>query len=149
MFNSGCDAIITNCTFSGNLVPYLFDNIIPLFPTGGGAMYNGGSDPTITNCTFTVNFGYKLGGAILNSGSEPEITNCTFTGNYGKGNSLACDSFYHSPSNVRLTNCILWDGWILNWDESIITVTYSNVPDGWLGEGNIKADPYFAGLLGF
>ncbi|MHC4622179.1 MAG: PKD domain-containing protein [Planctomycetota bacterium] len=51
-------------------------------------------------------------------------------------------------TNVVITDCILWanlpsqaNGWP---DESnILSITYSDVESGWLGEGNIREDPLF------
>ncbi|MHC4258847.1 MAG: choice-of-anchor Q domain-containing protein [Planctomycetota bacterium] len=154
---NGSDAILTNCKFTANLVGFRVPWLIPFIPLGGGAMYNEGSDPTISNCTFSGNWSGSLSGnwngnwfylsrgAIFNSNSCPTITNCTFTGNEGRA--IACDSWNHlSPSNVQLTNCILWNpgSEILNKDESVITITYSNVQGGWPGQGNIDTDPCFA-----
>jgi hypothetical protein len=44
-----------------------------------------------------------------------------------------------------VTNCILWDGAdeIWNADGSTIEISYSDVEGGWMGEGNIDADPLF------
>jgi hypothetical protein len=75
------------------------------------------------------------------------LSNCTFAGNFAPdGNALACDSDgQSSPSNVQLTNCILWDGCseILNNDGSTISVTFSDVQGGWPGLGNVYLDPCF------
>jgi len=77
----------------------------------------------------------------------PTITNCTFAGNSARnGNALACDSWDQIfPSSVQLTNCIIADGGseIWNNDNSTITITYSNIEGGYLGQGNIDADPCF------
>jgi hypothetical protein len=62
------------------------------------------------------------------------------------GNTLACDSpLQMHPSNLQITNSILWDGveGIWNDDSSVITIMYSDVRGGWPGEGNIYADPCF------
>ena len=101
LLKGGGDAMIANCTFSGNRA---LDN--------GGAMYLGHSSPTVFNCTFIGNSGGRYagascnrdhsnamfincvfenntaaetgptgGGAIVNASSSPTFTNCTFTGN--------------------------------------------------------------------
>jgi hypothetical protein len=78
---------------------------------------------------------------------EPNIINCTFTENVARnGNALGCDSGSRNISNnIQLINCILADDGneIWNNDNSIIAVTYSNIQGGWIGTGNIDADPYF------
>ena len=153
---------IINCTFSGNSA----------VGNDGGAINNETSSPTITSCTFSGNSAYDWGGAIRNlysshptitncsfagnsaddggamfyyDGSNPSITHCTAAGNSARnGNALACDSF-SVRNNIQITNCIFSDGGseIYNDDNSVITVTYSNVQGGWPGEGNIDLDPCF------
>jgi hypothetical protein len=84
---------------------------------------------------------------MYNDRSNSALANCTFAGNSAPhGNVLACDSYKHQwPSNLQLTNCILWDGGdeIWNNDNSIIAISYSDVQGGWPGEDNIAADPCF------
>ena len=134
---------LLNCAFSGNSAKY-----------DGGGMSNFSSNPTLTNCTFSGNCA-DSGGGMYNTGgglhgpstSSPTLTNCTFAGNFAhNGTALACDAWAHWwSSNVKLVNCILWDGGdeIWNNDESTITITYSDVHDGWPGEGNIDSVPLF------
>ena len=140
---------------------------------GGGLCCLNKSSPTITNCIITSNSGEK-GGAIASVTSSPTISNCIISGNsadYGgglscvaaepiiinctiadnkasiEGNALACNSSQQQfPSNLLITNSILWNGGdeVWNNDNSTITITYSDVQDGWPGEGNIDVDPCFA-----
>jgi len=128
--------ILINCTFNGNL------------GGRGGGMRNQGS-ATLIGCIFAGNSAEFHGGGMSNTNqSDPILTNCTFSGNSApNGNALACNSLQQRyPSNLRLTNCILWDGGneIWNNDNSVITITYSDVQGSWPGEGNIDADPLFA-----
>ena len=138
--------MITNCIFSGNSAHR------------GGVMENSGGSVTLTNCIFSGNSAIIEGGAVYNQGGyvtplyiveggNLTLTNCTFAGNSAvDGNAIACDSMMQFfPSELQVTNCILWDGGneIWNNDGSIITVTYSNVCGGWPGIGNIEADPCF------
>lgn len=137
---SFCNGKINKCTISNNSAG-----------SYGGGMLNGQTSPLITNCIFAANSAGKKGGGIYNEMmSNVTLTNCTFAGNLAPdGNAVACDSLLQLyPSNVQLTNCILWDGSdeIWNNDNSIITITYSDVQGGWLGEGNIDADPCFVEL---
>lgn len=75
--------------------------------------------------------------------SKPILNNCTFS-----GNSARLDGAVHEMMNneLILTNCILWDN-IPNNNDHLppeITVSYSNVPEGWLwGERNINTNPLF------
>lgn len=128
--------ILTNCTFNGNLGGQ------------GGGMRNQGS-AILIGCIFVGNSAEYYGGGMHNTNqSDPILTNCTFSGNSSpNGNALSCDSLNQKyPSNLQLTNCILWDGGneIWNNDNSVITITYSDVAGGWPGEGNININPYFA-----
>ena len=147
---------LNNCTFSNNFAQY------------GGAISNRhGGRQTLTNCTFNGNSADYSGGGINNERSRPTMTNCTFAANSApNGSAVACDSWHQlSPSKLKLYNCILWDGGdetearcegsrrlakqggfaseIWNNDNSIITITYSNIQHGWPGEGNIDVDPLF------
>jgi hypothetical protein len=132
--NSG--TLITGCTFIANSA------------SRGGGMYNGWNrKTTVSNCLFAANSAVK-GGGIYYNGSEQKLTNCTFAANSAEnGNALACDSYQQDrPSSLRVFNCILWDGGneAFNGDGSDLQITYSDVKDGWPGEGNIDADPLFA-----
>ncbi len=138
MYNHGDPSpMIRNCTFDRNSANF------------GGVMQNRFSGPTLINCIFSGNSAYE-GGVIRDITSNSTLTNCTFVANSApEGRALACDSYQHSnPSNIQLANCILWDGGdeIWNNDNSLITITYSNVQGGWPGApgaGNINANPLF------
>lgn len=128
--------VLTNCTFSNNSA------------VGGGGMSNfGDSSFTLTNCTFSGNSASMEGGAIRNNNRcNGTLSNCTFAANTApNGNAIAFNS-NQRPSNLQLTNCILWDGGTEIWnnDNSVITIKYSDVQGGWPGLGNIDADPCFA-----
>jgi parallel beta-helix repeat protein len=136
MNNLAGSPTVTNCTFSGNTATY------------GGGMYNWESSPTVTDCTFTGNTANASGGGggIHSHSSSLTVTNCTFSGNSApNGSALAFESSNQNPSDLVMTNGILWDGGdeIWNNDGSTLTITYSNVEGGWPGVGNIDADPLF------
>ena len=142
MYNDKSGPLLADCTFTGNLGHNY-----------GGAMYNTDeSNPTLNNCTVTGNSAYDYGGGLSNNDSSPALTNCTFTGNSApNGNALACNSRQQRQGGtISLINCILWDGGneIWNNDRSIFIISYSNVRGGWLGEGNIDAEPLFIDPLG-
>ena len=136
----GSNPILTNCTFIDNLAR-----------DGGGIFNLRSSYQILTNCIFCGNTADNCGGGIYNWGSTSVLTNCTFTQNAAQnGITLASKvSWILEPSNVELTNCILWErGSEIWWDDnySTITVSYSNIRGGWSGEGghNISVDPLFA-----
>jgi hypothetical protein len=90
----------------------------------------------VTDCLFTHN---GNGMEYYGFPEYPEtnlVTNCTFS-----RNDVA--AVHNDQSLLVLTNCILWS----NADGSIVgtpaAVTYSDVEGGYVGEGNIDADPLF------
>jgi hypothetical protein len=123
---------IRNCIIRGN-VGYL-----------GGGIVCSGSSPAVNNCVIKDNDSLGDGGGLgCFYGSDPQITNCTIIGNsaFALGDGIYC--FDSSPT---ITNCILWGD---TTDEIYVysgtpVVTYSDVQGGWLGTGNIDADPCFA-----
>jgi len=135
-----CNPVLINCTFSENRAEW-----------DGAGMYNFDSDPTLINCCFTRNFVRLQGAGMCNENSNPRIINCTFSGNYvppwgGAGSAL----YNRSGSCPTLTNCILWGdsrAEIWNVEGSTVVITYSDVQGGWVGEGNIDADPLFVDAL--
>ncbi len=134
--------ILTNCTFRGNSAEECGGAIC------NGASGDGGGSPTINNCMFTGNRAGENGGAVHNGPhSNTMLTRCTFSDNSASnGNALACNSVYQKyPSDLEITNCIIWDGGneIWNNDNSTISITYSNIQSGWTGQGNIDIDPCF------
>jgi predicted outer membrane repeat protein len=113
----------------------------------------GANDILIRGCVFTGNRGVESGGTIY-AGPRANftITGCTFADNWARTAGWAGSTAYR----VTMDNCILWDG-----SESIapslyvsarsverfpaVIIRYSDVRGGWQGEGNIDADPQFAG----
>jgi len=127
---------LEGCVFKGNSAEI------------GGAIYDlrGG---TITNSIFADNQAEK-GGAICGRCIGPNLIGCTLFGNSAQnGNAI---SWYPcldgSPFTMSITNCILRNGGD-EIDESNgrlfdNAITYSNIQDGWPGEGNFDLDPLFA-----
>ena len=137
MYNEAGSPILSACVISGN------------YSEGDGAgMYNSDSSPELDNCIIAGNWTADFGGGIYSEAGNPTLTNCTFYGNIAyEGNALFCDSTREqSPGNIEMTNCILWDGGgeIWNNDDSVITISYSNIRGGFPGRGNIDTDPLFA-----
>jgi predicted outer membrane repeat protein len=154
-------ATLSNCTFVGNsardgggiyarrnlsLSNCVFrDNIAE--DEGGAVWCRDTKYDALENCVFGGNSAGIAGGGLYSDDSNATLVNCTFAGNSAAdGNALACDSYRaRRPSDLRLTNCILWgdSNEIWNNDGSNIHVTYSDVQGGWPGDGNIDADPCF------
>jgi predicted outer membrane repeat protein len=147
--NFDSSPMVMNCMFGGNSAVW------------GGGIYNYESDLMMTNCIVSGNKARWSGGGMdiwvgmpsppgpcfMNRTCNITLTNCTFAENQSmSGRALACgscDGLF--PSKVQIANCILWDGGdeIRNYDGSTINVYYSDVWDGFLGEGNIDSDPLF------
>ena len=126
---------ISNCTISGNTADLC---------GGIGSEY---SFLTITNSTISGNSADFEGGGICFSQSEPRILHSTISDNSAgsAGGGILCVN-----SDPIITNCILWGDSAPHEPEFYVlsgspVVTYSDVQGGWSGEGNIDADPLFAG----
>ena len=80
IYNYYNSSLITECTFTENLVYYNNGSSYP-----GGTIQNESSSPLISNCLFSNNFAYGSGGAIYNYSRHPykplTITNCAFINN--------------------------------------------------------------------
>ena len=139
--NSSSSATVNESTFTDNTATF-----------AGGAMVDCDSSPILTNCAFSGNTGDVYGGALGFEASATTLVNCTFSGNSSPdGRAIVCISEPETgPSNINVTNCILWNGGdeISNVDGSTIAVTYSDVQGGWSGTGNINADPRFVSAGG-
>lgn len=138
----GGDSELTRCIFRANIAD-----------CAGGGIYNEYGRLKLAHCLFmgnsaNGNYPWAGGGAMFNYKSNLMVAQCTFSANVSaNGNALACYSYQQNePSDIHLTNCILWDGWneIWNLDNSAITITYSDIRGGWSGQANIDADPLFS-----
>lgn len=159
---SGIDANIVDCRFHNNSAYF-----------GGNAICCAGSAPIINKCTFIQNHGCMRGGAIYLCNSSARVVNCLMVANSSVeyGGAIACKGDYHTPQILQctitgnsvarggaldliavtatITNSILWGNSPAEIEDSATgtaDVQYSNVQGGWLGAGNIDADPLFIGL---
>ena len=84
------------------------------------------------------------GGIVVQDGSNARIVNNTVASNTQYGIELH-KHYLESGGSATLVNCIVWGNEeALELDAlSTITVTYSDIEDGWDGEGNINTDPLF------
>ncbi|MFH1739372.1 MAG: right-handed parallel beta-helix repeat-containing protein, partial [bacterium] len=149
----GTSPTLINCTIAGNSGGvYCYESFLELINCtitgntaigGGGGIFCNDSSPTLTNCTISENRCERAGGGVYCWESSPTLTNCSFFGNSG---ALACDSRKQANSStVEMVNSILWDNGneISNYDNSTITISYSDIQSGYPGVGNIDADPLF------
>ncbi len=132
---SGNHLGLTQCRFEGNSAGRT-----------GGAIYNWGGVLTLTQCLLSGNSADHEGGAMYTYGTDLTLNHCTSMGNRTlEGAALALGAFQTDPSPASLIHCILWDhANQMAVDDAVqLTLTYSNVPGGWLGEGNVDVDPLF------
>jgi uncharacterized repeat protein (TIGR01451 family) len=133
----GSSLYLTNAIFSGNISTWY----------GGGILIFVG-DLHLTNVLFSGNWaGYSGGGMDIRQ-VAPVLTNVTFSGNwstYGGG-------IYLNSSGLNLVNSIFWGNygpygspfdkqiWI---DAGQLNATYTDIEEGYAGEGNLNLDPQF------
>jgi predicted outer membrane repeat protein len=141
MYNRG-DAIVVNCTFSGN------SGELYTHSNGGGIADYYGDSLTVVNCIFSGNSTGFGGGMFNRRSSSTNVVNCTFSSNSatldGDGGGI-----YNRDCNPVITNCIIWG----NIGEQIYNyystadpkVTYSCVQGSYPGVGNISSNPLFSG----
>jgi parallel beta-helix repeat protein len=133
MLNNRGSLILTNCRFIGNSTRR----------NGGGMDSQETSELTLSNCIFISNSAEDKGGGMCNSSSNPILTNCTFSGN--SADNCGGGMYNGGSSGPKITNCIFWGDAPeeINFDSGTIDVTYNDIQGGWLGQGNIDADPLF------
>ncbi|MCK4359508.1 MAG: DUF1565 domain-containing protein, partial [Candidatus Cloacimonetes bacterium] len=111
----------------------------------GGGIYCDYSSPSLTNVNICGNSSasaYCSGGGIYCYNlSSPILTNVTISENTASSGG----GIYCYESNPILVNCILWNDTPqeIYIESAAVTATYSDIQDGWPGEGNIDADPLF------
>jgi len=140
MYNENSNPTLLGCTFRINSAQR----------SGGGMCNFNNSRPSITNCIFNGNSSGGSGGGIENiSESCPTLINCTFSANSasaaGDGGGGGGGISGVRNSQMILVNCILWadtPNEIQAMRESVI-ITYSDVQNGWPGEGNLDIYPLF------
>jgi len=137
------------CCYSSDLV--ISNNII----RGNNSFYGGGivcieSSPIIDHCLITSNGADSLGAAIYCVDASPTFVNNTISGNIS-WRGLA-GGIYGEASDLTIINTIIWGDSartqpyeILLDSLSTLDITYSDIQGGWSGQGNIDADPIFAG----
>ncbi|HOC69366.1 MAG TPA: choice-of-anchor Q domain-containing protein [Candidatus Hydrogenedentes bacterium] len=127
---------------------------------GGGVQITSSGAGTFINCVFHDNFAYPGAGggrtcsmycgcgvpggtgtlldagAIWFAGAALSVVNCTFADNIG-----GIVNASESPADI--VNSIVWTPGISTLSTGVAAIVYSDVIDGYTGEGNINADPLF------
>jgi len=170
--DSGDDDILSHCsiTFSRKGAGRIgwYGSYEPEADCCGGAIYCSYSSPTITHCRITNNIGDR-GGAIYCLDGAPLISNTliannTSAGDFPQSGGICCDGYSalqidsctivnNSPGGIfgtsyywtEVTNTVIWGNnkYQIQTYESVATVSFCDVQDGYAGEGNIDTDPCF------
>lgn len=159
---------ITNCVFKGNFATYsggggiccsqdsvariencLFKNNACQVNNRGGGIRCESAQPVIKHCLFVDNFAmdkYYGGGGAFIIHTPATIENCIFYGNTtaNEGGGM----HFRGNGNISVTNCIAYNNYPDQIHQSMtvgyVTVSYSDIQDGYSGVDNIDVDPYFA-----
>jgi Right handed beta helix region/FlgD Ig-like domain len=140
---NGSSPLLTGCVLNGNITNG-YD--------GGAGVYNVGGQPNFVNCTLSGNTTSGLGvigGALRNkSNGDVTFTNCTLSANSAYDASVMYSD--GTGTTTILTNCIVWGHppgtsgvRIQTSANAVITITYSDVQQGFAGTGNINVNPGF------
>ena len=136
---------ISNCVIASNVINTIVTHCGICFSghsRGGGVYVNGKC--TLENCILSCNSVYtyacstkvKEGGGLYCTGSdESTLTNCTIAENTNQG-------LRNAGYAVEVSNSIFWKS-SSSQISGDATVTYSDVQDGYPGEGNINCNPIF------
>lgn len=121
---------------------------------GGGLYVKQFPRLTVDHCLFVRNAATRAGGAVAASNDLGEtpvtLNNCTFIDNRNIGvDNIAHTAFARRPvegqagSRIAINSSIIYGPTPLFGEEGRVTVKYSNVINGFAGEGNTFEDPGF------
>ncbi len=124
--------------------------------TGGAMYFEGASTPRVQNSVFSGNYSFFDGAIRINGGAgasnELELVNCTLADNTAFWNGAV---YIKRLSQPVIWNCILWNndatGVVSTVEIGIdaaapqgsVDVSFSDVTGGYVGTGNLDADPDF------
>jgi len=143
--NDGTNMEIIGCAFVAAQVRSAGNSIVTVknCTFEGEGLFNSGSQADVANCVFSL---CDWGTVSNYSGSSATLVNCTFVKNRHGWEGVGGAIFNRYNSHAIVRNCIFWDNGpdaLHNVDSSTTAVTYSNVPGGWPGEGNMDEYPLF------
>lgn len=111
------------------------------------------ASPEIIGCLMVENVAFVGGAAVHCLDAYPRLTACTIVANEDRNTNI-CDpsaAIYAHVSKPWITGSILRDNSSWYFEPTQILygkhyyTTWSNIGDGWAGEGNIDLDPLFLG----
>jgi hypothetical protein len=140
LMNFGPSATLVNCQLVGNRALML-----------GGGLYNYEGSATLVNCRVVGNsadYAQTAGGtALYNLNGVLRVLNSTIADNRSSGGQAIASFSWGAAGDVRVqvANSILFNGGeeIGSNVRAAVEVTYSDVQGGWVGTGNLSADPQF------
>jgi len=122
--------VIVDTEFTGNKADWC-----------GGAVYSSHAAAAMVNCLFVENQALAHGGALFGHHFDAKMQLCTITGNDAAEGGGALAS---SRSELTVVDSLLWG----NGSEPVLllegpapAITCSDVEGGWVGAGNLDADP--------
>ncbi len=137
MCTDGSEAVITNNT--------IVDNSADIDGAGVALYY---AYCTVTNNVFARNSAVVVGGAVMNYLGCPLIANNTMASN--RPGAMQLEVTTDMPfvfETCSIANNIIWDNEIFLSDDVTAgeyEIEYNDIQGGWVGVGNIDADPRFA-----
>jgi hypothetical protein len=159
-----CAVTIERCRFIGNIAEHVGSAVFlegdheirvrdcEFYDNHGGALTAAASAPVVQNCIFAGNQGERHG-AVANWHGQVRLVNCTIFGNtateVGGAGGVWAD-FDGTPCGEEcpsIINSIVRGNSPIDVKDqagAITDVTYSDIGGGWIGAGNIDADPLFA-----
>jgi len=142
-FSHYCSLTILDNTISNNSATYWGGGI-----SFGGSFCGDNSLSKIINNTISNNSAGTYAGGISCYGMSLKLINNTIVGNsatiISQGDGI--DIFTSSSETITIINTICWGNKARVYTTDTLTgvnITYSNIQDGWAGEGNINTDPLF------
>ncbi|NQU66962.1 MAG: hypothetical protein HQ510_03380 [Candidatus Marinimicrobia bacterium] len=108
----------------------------------GGGIYCASSSPSLLKVLIIDNTANQGGGIVCTTGSNPGLEYVTISNNsadYYSGGVFCINS------QLSLTNSILWNDSPneIYIESSSVTISFSDIQGGWVGEGNIDSNPFF------
>ncbi|NQT34250.1 choice-of-anchor D domain-containing protein, partial [bacterium] len=108
----------------------------------GGGLYINAADPTCDHLIIHSNAASRRGAGIyITAGASPVISHVTVSGNVAQEGIGGLDAF--GGSAAAIVNSIFFGNTPAGMPVDQV-ITFSDVEDGYAGEGNIDADPLFA-----
>jgi len=161
-----CSPTVIDCTFENNWAGYtgggveirggnptftrcrIINNDAGEYDWGGAGVDMFGGNATFESCTIAGNTSYENGGAMFVWNGHANMYNCTISDNTAADQGGGIFLFSHLTGSATLRSCILWNENATEVEGKTISVQYSDVEGGYIGTGNINAEPRFVDSAG-